>query len=99
MWSEQSHYYAVFNEEVRSGRECVGESCKVWFLSEVDTWHECACNRRRAVPVPHPEADDCDDFAPVTLRDPHEVSTEGCEGHDDPPEANEPAPPWADIPF
>lgn len=54
--SELSHYYSTFHSEVRCGHHCAGDACRGWFLSEVDTWHECSCNARKG--VPHPEADE-----------------------------------------
>lgn len=55
--NEYTNYFANFAFTVESGLECGGNDCRVWFLSEVDTWHECACNAHRPVPVPHPEAE------------------------------------------
>lgn len=55
-YSEAGHYYSVFAAEVRRGEFCEGETCRVWFLSEVDTWHACSCNGAKG--VPHPEADE-----------------------------------------
>lgn len=55
------NYFDGFGSAVRGGDLCGGKGCHGWFLSDVDTWHECSCNRRHAVLAPHPEDDhgDC----------------------------------------
>ncbi len=59
-------YYCGFGSAVRCGDLCKGKGCHGWFLSDVDTWHECPCNARRAVPARHPE-DDREDY--VSMED------------------------------
>lgn len=56
MYSELSQYYDNYNALVQMGAYCEGESCRVWFLSEVDTWHQCSCNRTKG--HKHPEHED-----------------------------------------
>ena len=53
MPSELQQYYRMFNNQVMGGYLCKGEDCNVWFLSDVDTWHECPCNKQKK--IPHPE--------------------------------------------
>lgn len=71
-------YFDNFNQQVRGGDACEGSECRGWFLSEVDTWHECPCNKRRAVPVPHPE-EDREDCAPTNECPCGNVRTDLCE--------------------
>lgn len=54
--SEQTIYYAAFQGMVTARDFCRDEACRGWFLSEVDTWHQCPCPAGRL--VPHPESDD-----------------------------------------
>lgn len=60
--SELSDYYCNFKSVISTGLECEGSACRVWFLSEVDTWHACSCNRTKR--VPHPESEFEGDFVP-----------------------------------
>ncbi len=55
MYSEHSQYHDNFHARVRMAEFCGGEDCKVWFHSEVDTWHECPCNSKKG--YAHPEAE------------------------------------------
>lgn len=48
-------YFDAFSREVQSGDACAYRAgrCSGWFLSDVDTWHECPVHPGR----PHPEDD------------------------------------------
>ncbi len=65
MHSEMEQYFSDFSTRVNCGAfsdpdpdvcECRGSG---WFLSSVDTWHECPAHRGQ----PHPEDYDHDDTA------------------------------------
>ena len=53
--SELNHYYNTFQRSSYLNRLCKGTSCSGWHLSQVDTWHECPCNKVKN--RPHPEAE------------------------------------------
>lgn len=55
--SEHAHYYDTFRARVATREFCGGEACRGWFLSEVDTWHECPCNGAKGYGHPEDESD------------------------------------------
>ncbi len=55
MYSELASYHDNFHARVRMGEFCGGNDCNGYFLSDVDTWHECSCNSAKG--YAHPEAE------------------------------------------
>ena len=65
--SELALYYNTFRQTQYLNALCKGPACSGWHLSEVDTWHECPCNKAKN--RPHPEDDSSCEGYVVSYRD------------------------------
>lgn len=44
--------YRASKRYYETGHACQGDTCRVWFLSDFDTWHACPCNCSKQIPEP-----------------------------------------------
>jgi len=63
-YSELAQYGQEFDRAVRGGSLCGGDKCQAWFLSELDSWHMCPCNKTKN--IMHPEMDEGDLGLPLS---------------------------------